>query len=350
MPYSLRQKIGAIVIDAPHYFVQLVLSKMGNRNAWMLIRNRRQNIVTHKSPFGVHCQWQWTSDLQLPKIFPVFSRLLLKRALSDSNFCFGIEPEREPNTDVTFVIGHRGRSRLALLLKTLDSIGAQEGCKIECIVIELDHTTVIKNFLPSWVKYIHQKTKSENQPYNRALAFNVGAAAANSQCVIFHDNDLLVSNTYAFETLKLVRKGFDFVNLKRFIFYLSQASTDVFINSSELNENLEVESIMQNAEGGGSIGCSLKAFRAIGGFDQRFVGWGGEDNEFWERAQTLKIWPYGNQCLIHQWHGAQAEKQDLDNAPTLRLYRKLNAQSPSARIDWLKENQPLEQEEKPCAV
>lgn len=31
---------------------------------------------------------------------------------------------------------------------------------------------------------------------------------------------------------------------------------------------------------------------AIGGFDEAFVGWGGEDNEFWERAQVRAAWSW----------------------------------------------------------
>ena len=355
MPYSLRQKAGALLLDAPRYTARLIATRLGATTAWLLIRNRKQRIASSKSPFGIHCQWKWTSDLYLPKVFPLFSKLLLRQALSSTNFDFANAPQNKLSNaknpaDVTFIIGHRGRSRLGLLLKTLESIAAQKGCSIECIVVELDHRSKIRDALPSWVKYIHHKTSTENQAYNRALAFNVGAISAKSSCVIFHDNDLLVSNSYAVETLKLVRKGFDFVNLKRFIFYLSEASSNTLRLTSRLNETLDVESIMQNAEGGGSIGCSLKAFHAIGGFDQRFAGWGGEDNEFWERAQTLNLWPYGNQCLIHQWHGAQVEKLDLDNAPTLKLYRELSEQSPSTRIIWLKENQAFEQEEGSCAV
>ena len=355
MPYSLRQKAGALLFDAPRYTARLLATKLGASTAWLSIRNRKQRIVSSRSPFGVHCQWKWTSDLYLPKVFPLFSKLLLRQALSSENFDFANAPQDKLSnaknaTDVTFIIGHRGRSRLSLLLKTLESIAAQKGCSIECIVVELDHRSNIKDALPSWVKYIHHKINTENQAYNRALAFNVGVISASSSCVIFHDNDLLVSNSYALETFNLVRKGFDFVNLKRFIFYLSETSSNTLRVTNRLDETLEVESIMQNAEGGGSIGCSLEAFHAIGGFDQRFVGWGGEDNEFWERAQTLEIWPYGNQCLIHQWHGAQVEKLDLDNAPTLKLYRELSEQSPRERIDWLRENQPLKLEKDICAV
>ncbi len=65
---------------------------------------------------------------------------------------------------------------------------------------------------------------------------------------------------------------------------------------------------MQNAEAGGSIALSRDAFHAIGGYDESFVGWGGEDNEFWERAQTRRVWPYGYLPFVHLWHAPQPEK------------------------------------------
>lgn len=353
MDYSLRQKLGALVFDAPAYLFRLALSKLGMRNAWLLIRNRQEAVITSRAPFGVNCQWQWTSDLYLPKIFTLFSQLLIKQALSSSDFGFSETPnlpKENEAAEVCFVIGHRGRSRLPLLLKTIESIASQQGCTIECVVVEYDNQSTLKNALPNWVRYLHKSPEKKDQKYNRALAFNIGAQATQSNCVIFHDNDLLISKSYAAESLKLVQAGFDFVNLKRFIFYLSPASSEALRLNAQLNGKLEIESIMQNAEGGGSIACSLTAFKAIGGFDQRFIGWGGEDNEFWERAQTKNVWLFGNQCLIHQWHEAQSEKEDLDKAPTLALYRELSAQSPKDRIKWLNENQKIDHEAKICAV
>ena len=347
MRYSLRQKLGAILLDSPRYIFRLILCKLGfSQTSWLLIRNRDENIYISKSPVGVHCDWRWTSDLYLPKVFPVFSNVLLKRALKHQNFKLVSRPIGDlgkASPDVTFIIGHRGTNRLALLIKTLESIAAQRKCNIECIVVELDHQPNIKSSIPSWVKYIHKKTPASDTPYNRALAFNVGAQMAKANCLIFHDNDLLISDDYAFETLKLMHKGFDFINLKRFIFYLSKTSTDTFTTKeqTDIDPNYKVDSIMHNALGGGSIGCSLEAFKSIGGFDQRFVGWGGEDNEFWERAQTKKIWKYGNQALIHLWHDSQVEKLDLDKSPNLKFYNELRKVPVSMRIDWLKKHQNL---------
>ena len=174
-----------------------------------------------------------------------------------------------------------------------------------------------------------------DMPYSRSRAFNEGARLAGADCLIFHDNDLLIPTNYAEQTYKHYQAGFEFVNLKRFIFYLSECSSElVLANKTELKES-PLSSIMQNAEGGGSIGASKSAFIEIGGFDERFVGWGGEDNEFWERAQTKKVWPYAYLPLIHLWHPDQPEKLNQDNSKTRALYKKLSKQNPRERIKAL---------------
>jgi hypothetical protein len=68
------------------------------------------------------------------------------------------------------------------------------------------------------------------------------------------------------------------------------------------------ERILQNATGGGSLCISRAAYDAIGGFDEGFVGWGGEDVDFWDRAQTRRVWPYAHLPFIHLWHAPQPNK------------------------------------------
>jgi predicted glycosyltransferase involved in capsule biosynthesis len=91
---------------------------------------------------------------------------------------------------------------------------------------------------------------------------------------------------------------------------------------------------MQNVLGGGSIAITRAAYLAIGGMDEGFVGWGGEDNEFWERAQTLRVWSYGCLPYVHLWHPSQPRKYDSAN-PTLIRYQSLTAIDPHKRIELL---------------
>lgn len=348
MSFSLKTRIGALLIDGPRYIYYLTRSRFGSKDAWLLVKNRHQQLEISNDPLGIKCHWSWTSDLYLPSVFPSIGQRLFAKALS--TFSFELQTSQintETTPDVSFIIGHRGSARTQLLLKTIESIAAQQQCIVECIVVEQDSQPVMRKQLPAWVKYVFTPTDDPKMPYSRSWAFNVGAEHANSSCLIFHDNDLLVPRDYAYQTLKLVEKGFDFVNLKRFIFYLSESATQEILNNGRIEPSLKVDSIMQNAEGGGSIGACKKAYFKIGGFDQRFVGWGGEDNEFWERAQTQSVWPYANLALIHLWHGPQKEKLDIECSATQVLYNKLSTQEPLDRIKWLIQNQLREPKDGP---
>jgi predicted glycosyltransferase involved in capsule biosynthesis len=268
-------------------------------------------------------------------MYPYFAKALFSKALTSFSFKqSSVQKHSDKPIEVSFIIGHRGSKRIELLLKTIESIAAQENCVVECIVVEQDHTSIIREFVPAWVKLVFTQVDAD-MPYSRSQAFNEGALHASGECLIFHDNDLLVPCQYAYETLAIYKRGYDFINLKRFIFYLSKGASENFIENGNLNKTLEIESIMQNAEGGGSIGGSKQAFERIGGFDQRFVGWGGEDNEFWERALTQKVWSHGYLPLIHLWHESQTEKLDVDGSKNKALYNTLSDQSPDLRIETL---------------
>ncbi len=190
------------------------------------------------------------------------------------------------------MIGHRGRAREAHLLLTLAALAAQEGAAIECIVVEQGPLPEMRDRLPGWVRYQHTPV-AESAPYNRAWALNVGARLARAPLLIFHDNDMLVPRRYAAEHCRWLDAGFEVMNLKRLIFYLGQEPTEEILATGRLEGHDQPNQIMQNAQAGGSVAITAEALEAIGALDEGFSGWGGEDNEFWERACTRRVWPWG---------------------------------------------------------
>lgn len=287
------------------------------RGRWELIRNRREEITVRGR--GVRCEWLYSSTVHYCNVFPAAGDRLMRRAFREWPV---VRAERPPAThapDVSFVIGHRGTARLPLLLETLRSIAGQTGVAIECIVVE---QSVATTELPSWIRQIHTPIARDDEPYRRASAFNDGVRHARGRVLVLHDNDMIVPAAYAAEAVRQIDSGLDAVDLKRFVFYLDEAGA-------------HCERVVQNVRGG-SIVIRRDAYEAIGGFDESFVGWGGEDNDFWDRAETLRASRFGYLPLIHLWHAPQPEKGDTRAPAVLRYHEELSRIPPAERIARLR--------------
>jgi GT2 family glycosyltransferase len=335
---GLRLKIGACIYDMPSFAWHMF---PGRERQWTFFCNRDERLLFDERRIGAQCDWRWTSDLHIAKVFPRLGLRLLKRSLRDWPIKLKSEtPQDRDGVQVSFIIGHRGKERLPQLLTTLKSIAAQRGCICECIVVEQSEAPEVCSSLPGWVRYIHTPLPDPNFPYSRSWAFNVGARAARGTLLVLHDNDILVPEHYARELMARFEEGYEVINLKRFIFYLSEAHSRRVWGSGDLGLSDAPESVMQNAQGGGSLGVSHEAYFATGGFDESFVGWGGEDNEFWERAQTRVVWPYGYLPVVHLWHESQFGKFNQAR-DTAELYESRSAIPVEERIKELRKRNPL---------
>jgi hypothetical protein len=177
----------------------------------------------------------------------------------------------------------------------------------------------------------------EDLGYGRAQAFNAGVGFARSNVVILHDNDMLVPSGYSAAILKRVRAGFEVVNLKRFIFYFAEDESNQFFIHGRLPVAPALDAIVQNSLGGGSLAVTTNAYTAVGGFDEEFVGWGGEDVDFWERVATRRVYSWGSQPLIHLWHAPQPGKTPAKDTPAMRLLEERRRIPAEARIERLRE-------------
>lgn len=329
----MRELAGVLLKDVPRYV--RALSRRETKD-YLRLCNRREVLEPAPDGSGFRCDWQWASDLHAPKHLPLLGRWLALRALADHPIELADRPAAKDEAPaISFIIGHRGTARLPHLLSTLSTIAAQRGVSIECLVVEQEVDSVLRPQLPAWVRHIHTPPPDAQMPYCRSWAFNVGARHAAGRILVLQDNDLLVPSDYAARMLAHFDAGFDVVNLKRYAFYLGEAHTSkVLSRQSGLADEAPV-AITQNLEGGGTVGISRHAYERIGGMDESFIGWGGEDNEFWERALTLKVWPYGYLPIVHLWHPAQPDKLQPDSQAQ-RVYRASSQVTPEERIQRLR--------------
>jgi len=307
---TVRVRLGATALDLPRFVYSMRPARSARKGRpWVFFSNRNETLAIDAAGIGARCNWQWTSDLHIAKVFPALGRRLMKRAFTDWPVKLKRESPLKYDSDiqVSFVIGHRGKARLPHLLETVGCIAAQRNCAFECIVVEQSRAPEIKDALPGWVRYIYTPLPISNMPYSRAWALNAGARAALGEVLVLHDNDLLIPEHYASEILARVAEGYEVVDLKRFIFYLNGTDTAGVLSGDMSLDDVTPERVLQNAKGG-SLAITRQAYRKLGGFDEAFVGWGGEDDEFWERAQTRSVWPYGYMPLIHLWHDAPEGK------------------------------------------
>lgn len=302
----MRQLAGVLLKDVIRYVPPLLRH---DASGYLSLCNRTEVLERAPDGSGFRCEWQWTSDLHAPKHLPWLGRWLATRALADHPIRRLPLPEiSQGPPEVSFIIGHRGEERLPHLLATIETIAGQRDVSIECIVVEQEEESTLGAQLPAWVRHLHTPLPEAGMPYCRSWALNVGARHARGKLLILHDNDMLAPADYAVELARRVRQGFEVVNLKRFVFYLGRKHTDAFLADRAGLTAHAPEVISQNCEGGASIAITRDAYAGIGGMDESFIGWGGEDNEFWERALTLRTWQYAYLPLVHLWHPAQPEK------------------------------------------
>lgn len=175
--------------------------------------------------------------------------------------------------EVTYIIPFRGQDRANAIELVALNIKAQLYPGIEIIMVEQDDVKRLHK-TPCFrsIKYLFAKSWKSNQPFTKALAFNLGVSKASNDKLILHDADMIVHGTYTDYMSKLLYQH-NGVHIGKNVVYMSRAASEKICNNKVIMPGMRVERAVGYYEGG-SLGCKRKTYINVGGFDERFVGYG----------------------------------------------------------------------------
>jgi GT2 family glycosyltransferase len=297
----LRHSMGVVVFDLPRLAPQLLTP-----GQWWKVCNREDICNLAPDGHGLSVGGRWSKTIHACYVFPPVGKLLMRRALQEWPIELRDQPLETGSPRISVVIPHRGRAREEQLRLCLASFLAQRSVAVECIVVEQSPVAELGP-LPPGVRHVHLAHPTDPEPWRKSWAYNVGVRAASCDLVLCHDGDILVPRDYAAELCRRFQDpSLEVLHPQRFLFYLDQATSQHIQVNSRLRACIP-HSVSQNWCGG-TLAIRRSAFDAIGGFDERFVDWGGEDDEFYDRCRLLRQVTYGYLPFVHLWHPAQISK------------------------------------------
>ncbi len=313
----LRQQLGCwlnerwraeLVLRAPRLTKRLELE-------WLDLCNRKERLATVLGGRGRECLWKGTSRLTVCRVFPRVGARLLQHLIQQWPIRFA-SPPRAPHDrpQVSIIVAIRGLDRLPQLRRSLATLFAQEGCSWEILIVEQDWDRLIQPHLPSGVRYTHARSLTPESAFNKSWALNLGARLARGSTLVFHDADMLAPTRYAETACSLLRKGFDALRPVRLVACLDRVATEDLCAGAGLETVSALSEVLQNCPA--SLAVRSEAYWQIGGHDEEFSGWGGEDEEILQRLETLPHCPGGYVPLVHLWHPPHREKIDRNKSHT----------------------------------
>lgn len=312
----LRDLPGVLLKDVPRFERALAQSGQGHRGSpigWISLGNRNEHLRRVEDDPGYVCDWKWGSDLHAALVLPMLGRRVMDRALQEWPIRFAERPpQRVGAVEVSFVIALEGEQRLPQLHRTLQSLFAQEGAACEYIVVDQSPLPLLSR-IPEGVRYRHLVKEGLSPGWRKSWAFNVGARLANADIIVFHDGDICAPAEYARELVgAFARRRCGAASLQRMLFYLGPRDTARIDGLQPIPGGLSPETVFQNWKGG-TIAIRKQSFFEIGGFDEGFVNWGGEDDEFFDRCEEVGHVRAGFLPFVHLWHPPQPQRMNSSN-------------------------------------
>jgi hypothetical protein len=298
---------------------------------WEDLHNRTEHVSRGGEGARI-CEWEDSSCLTVAKVFPRVGGRLLRHCLREWPFLMS-QVMREENSvpPVSVVLPVGDKDRVGLLNCVLRAFGGQTVPNMEIIVVEHAEKPSYGYGLPESAKYIFI-SRTAGRQFNKSAALNEGVRQSASPVVILHDADIVPPATYVESVIDRLGGNWDAVRPLRLLFCLEEDSSETFCMSSVPKMPKEVGNVMQNFPGA-SMAIRKEVYEDLGGHDEDFEGWGGEDLEFLDRLRTTNLYPGSYAPGLHLWHPAAENKSSGDRNNLLLSEKRML--TPEERIEGL---------------
>lgn len=217
---------------------------------------------------------------------------------------------------LTYAIGWRhNRDREANLRRVLAWLGHFPD--LDVVVVEQDNYSRFSP--PHGVRHVFARSTA---PYNRSWGFNMAYRESDSPHIVFGDSDIIM-NVGEFNSSVEAAGSLDVVSPYSSVVDLTRDESAMGLDDMALISRAgrgETDHQRTNLCGGVVI-FSREALERVGGWDEDFVGWGGEDDmmTFKVQAAGLRTALMPHRCF-HLWH-PRASVDPVAYSNTLRMLR-----------------------------
>ncbi|HRU06374.1 MAG TPA: galactosyltransferase-related protein [Candidatus Brocadiia bacterium] len=307
---------------------------------WLDLCNRIERLAPGSDDDARVCEWEWTSALTVGRVFPRVSGRLASRLARLWPLPQG-QPARLADVAaprVSVVLPVCGLDRKPCFEAVMAGLLRQSLRDIEILVLEHSRRPVYGDGLAEGVVYRHFPAPSDDgSVFNKSMLFNAGARQARAPWLLLHDADIAVPARYLESALARVEAGWEAARPIRLLLYLSQAASQEFERTGVLPQRPEVWQVTQNFPGASTL-IRKDIYWELGGHDERFRGWGGEDSEFLSRLRTRRMFLGGFAPAFHLWHPPAQGRVSGDG--NQGLLAALLAEAPEARVRRLRSAPP----------
>ena len=305
---------------------------------WPTLRNRHEHLVPGSDNVSWVCNWDDSSWLTIARVFPTVGGRLLRRCLADWPLRFGETPARKhgERPAISVILPVMGAERLPLFRAVLASFLGQDENRMEIIVVEQGAPPIYGAGLPDSVTHLVVRPKDATHEFNKSMLLNAAVRRAAAPVVLLHDADVVVPRSYVRSVVGRISAGWDAVRPIRFLFCLERKPSEALMECGNNGLPTHVDAVQQNNPGL-SVALTRERYWEIGGHDERFIGWGGEDVEFLERLKTTRLFAGSYAPAIHLWHSPAAKKASGDR--NAAAFDRITRVPVAERIEYLRQVQ-----------